>query len=275
VLIICAPKAARHRKTRMDARTRERLPVLPVLIRTVDQRRKNAAELLQAARHARSGETFTAASQTLTRPAVTRQGTGKVWAGDPSTGKRRDLTEEEDLAFWAWATVEVLRLSGVRVEELLELDHHSLVRYRLPTTVFWWQPISAAIAGTPSPSQLSAMIRARSIQSAGACRPPANLRIFLASPSSCGARALKYFGTGLASRQSADPPVPLFNRSKRNVALVTTITDLAAASAQELARAHCQRWEEECSSIWALTDLGNPNHPRSGALFYVDASVSH
>jgi integrase len=127
-------KAARHRKTRMDARTRERLPVLPVLIRTVDQRRKNAAELFQAARHARPGETFTAAGQTLTRPAVTRPGTGKIWAGDPAAGKRRDLTEEEDLAFWAWATVEVLRLSGVRVEELLELTHHSLVRYRLPTT---------------------------------------------------------------------------------------------------------------------------------------------
>jgi hypothetical protein len=35
-------KAARHRKSRMDARTRERLPVLPVLVRAVDERRKNA-----------------------------------------------------------------------------------------------------------------------------------------------------------------------------------------------------------------------------------------
>ena len=67
-------------------------------------------------------------------------------------------------------------------------------------TVFSWQPISATIAGTASPSQLSAIIRARSIQSAGACRAPASLRIFLASLSSCGARALKYFGTNLASR---------------------------------------------------------------------------
>jgi len=41
-------KAARHRKSRMDARTRERLPVLPVLVRTIDQRRKTAAALLQA-----------------------------------------------------------------------------------------------------------------------------------------------------------------------------------------------------------------------------------
>ena len=41
---------------------------------------------------------------------------------------------EEDHAFWAWAIVEVLRATGVRVEELRELSHHSLVQYRLPTT---------------------------------------------------------------------------------------------------------------------------------------------
>ena len=58
----------------------------------------------------------------------------KVWAEDPATGKRRDLSREEDHAFWAWAIVEVLRATGVRVEELLELSHHSLVQYRLPTT---------------------------------------------------------------------------------------------------------------------------------------------
>ena len=37
-------------------------------------------------------------------------------------------------AFWAWAAVEVLRLTGVRVEELTELTHPSLVHYRLPGT---------------------------------------------------------------------------------------------------------------------------------------------
>ena len=73
-------------------------------------------------------------------------------------------------------------------------------------TLFSWQPTLAAIAATSSPSQLSAMIRARSIQSAGACRAPASLRIFLASPSSCGMRALKYFGTDLASSQSLTFP---------------------------------------------------------------------
>ncbi|MGA5418051.1 hypothetical protein [Streptomyces pseudogriseolus] len=45
-----------------------------------------------------------------------------------------DLGREEDHAFWAFAIVEVLRATGSRVEELTELSHRSLVRYRLPTT---------------------------------------------------------------------------------------------------------------------------------------------
>ena len=57
-----------------------------------------------------------------------------VWADDPATGKRRDLAREEDHAFWTWAIIEVLRTTGVRVEELLEFSHHSLVQYRLPST---------------------------------------------------------------------------------------------------------------------------------------------
>jgi len=125
-------KFERHRKTRMDARTRERLPVLPVLVRTVDERRKNAAALLQAARQTPPGRAFAAAGQTLTRP-VTKTA-GKIWAGDPAAGKRRDLGHEDDYAFWAWAAVEVLRLTGCRVEELLEISHHSLIQYRLPVT---------------------------------------------------------------------------------------------------------------------------------------------
>ncbi len=37
-------------------------------------------------------------------------------------------------AFWTWGIVEVLRSTGIRIEELLEISHHSLVQYRLPTT---------------------------------------------------------------------------------------------------------------------------------------------
>jgi hypothetical protein len=126
-------KAARHRKSRMDARTRERLPVLPVLVRAVDERRKTTEALLNAARRTSPGDCFTAAGQTLTR-AITKGPTSKIWVHDPAGGRPRDLAMEEDLAFWAWAAVEVLRSTGVRIEELLEITHHSLVQYRLPST---------------------------------------------------------------------------------------------------------------------------------------------
>ena len=126
-------KFERRRKARMDARTRERLPVLPILVRTVSQRRKAAGTLLEAARQTQPGDTFTADGQTLTR-SVIKNITGKIWADDPASGKRRDLGLEDDHAFWAWAAVEVLRLTGIRMEELLEITHHSLIQYRLPTT---------------------------------------------------------------------------------------------------------------------------------------------
>jgi integrase len=127
-------KQLRRHKARMDQRTRERLPVLPVLVRTVEQRRNVAATLLQAAQRTAPGTTFTFNGETLLRPSTPHAEAGKVWADELSTGRRRDLSHEEHEAFWAWGAIEVLRASGVRVEEMLELSHHSFVQYRLPTT---------------------------------------------------------------------------------------------------------------------------------------------
>jgi integrase len=127
-------KDKQRRKARMDARTRERLPVLPLLVRAVDRHRVEAAALLDAARQTPPGQPFTAAGQTLIRSTTPRSAATKIWAEDPATGKRRDLDREEDQAFWAFAAVEVLRATGIRIEELTELSHHSLIQYRLPTT---------------------------------------------------------------------------------------------------------------------------------------------
>lgn len=126
-------KERSQRKSRMDQRTRERLPVLPVLVANVSRTLAEATERLQTARAATPGKEFTVAGQGLRRPVLTMP-TPRIWAEDPATGQRRDLTREEDNAFWAWATVEVLRATGIRVEELTELSHHSLVQYRLPST---------------------------------------------------------------------------------------------------------------------------------------------
>ncbi|MGO9349554.1 MAG: hypothetical protein ACLP3C_01390 [Mycobacterium sp.] len=69
------------------------------------------------------------------RRAVTPNAIGRhVWAEDIATAKRRNLSYEADDAFWAHATIEVLRLTGIRCEELLELSHHGITEYRLPST---------------------------------------------------------------------------------------------------------------------------------------------
>jgi integrase len=126
-------KVQRHRKSRMDARTRERLPVLPILVRSAAEQHAAARTLLHAARGTRPGDAITARGAALTR-SITKTTAACVWADDAVTGKRRNLTAEEDRAFWAWATVEVLRSTGIRIEELAQLSHHSFVQYRLPGT---------------------------------------------------------------------------------------------------------------------------------------------
>jgi hypothetical protein len=126
-------KQAARRKSRMDQRTRERISVLPALIAAVDRERTASAQRLTLAQATRPGEVFTAAGQTLRR-VVTTRAPANIWAEDPTDGPRRNLTREEHRAFWAWAAVEVLRLTGIRIEELTELTHPSLVQYRLPGT---------------------------------------------------------------------------------------------------------------------------------------------
>lgn len=127
-------KTAAARKSRMDQRTRERLPVLPTLIAAAENRRARAARMLAAAQTADPGEEFTVDGQVLRRAERTPETGSHLCVEDPATGKRRDLKAEERRAFWAWAAIEVLRLTGIRVEELTEISHHSLIQYRLPAT---------------------------------------------------------------------------------------------------------------------------------------------
>ncbi len=123
-----------QRKSRMDQRTRERLPVLPTLTAWVQAQRARTDQRLAAARHATPGALFTAGALTLRRSVMKTATTGRVWAEDPEGGRRRDLSFEEHRGFWTWAMVEVLRHTGIRIEELTELSHHSLIQYRLPAS---------------------------------------------------------------------------------------------------------------------------------------------
>ena len=127
-------KERKHRKARMDQRTRERLPVLPVLADAADRRRRTAADLLAATEHTPPGDLILESEGALRRAVAPKAAGHLVWAEETSTGRRRNLTYEEEEAFWAFAAIEVLRLTGIRNEELLELTHHSITEYKLPTT---------------------------------------------------------------------------------------------------------------------------------------------
>ncbi|MFI0989339.1 tyrosine-type recombinase/integrase [Streptomyces exfoliatus] len=127
-------KADRQLKSRMDQRTRERLPALPTLVRMADRRLKEATARLDALNEAALGSTFTVLGETFTVPRGSRRADGRPTRAWDSQGNRRQFDAEERQAFWAWAAIEILRHTGIRIEELQELGHHSIISYTLPTT---------------------------------------------------------------------------------------------------------------------------------------------
>ncbi|WP_245769612.1 tyrosine-type recombinase/integrase [Streptomyces indicus] len=127
-------KMGQAQKVRMDQRTRERLPLLPALVRTADQQLKDAKARLEAMDRTPLGGTFTTLGETFTLPSDTSRSDGRPALAIDGAGRRRFLLAEEKQAFWGWATVEILRHTGIRIEELLELGHHSIVSYTLPTS---------------------------------------------------------------------------------------------------------------------------------------------
>jgi integrase len=120
-------------------RIRERLPRLPALVDTAARYHRDRAALLTATRAADSDQGFTHDGHhyrrvLLARPGTEDQHSPSARVVELATGQIHDLQAEEDDAFWSWAIVEVLRHTGLRLEELLELTHLALVHYRLNDT---------------------------------------------------------------------------------------------------------------------------------------------
>ena len=145
----------------MQQRTRELAPVLPRLVEAAEQALRAAEATLADAKMAGAGQTI--------------EMDGEAWEVFQSSehahvrirrnGKDRDLSFEEDNAFWTWALVETLRHIGARIEEVLELVHMSIQPYKVPTTgetipmlhfapsmpipsVCWWQAPSSSTCST-------------------------------------------------------------------------------------------------------------------------------
>jgi integrase len=124
----------RRQIAEMNARTRSLSPVLPQLVTSVTRELRLAQQRLDEASRADPAAAFSVGDEHWQKPGPRRQRqfrTSDVTAFDGS-GRQINLTKAEDRAFWTWAIVEVLRHTGIRIEELLELTHLSLRPLRKP-----------------------------------------------------------------------------------------------------------------------------------------------
>ncbi len=129
-------KETRHRQARMQQRTRTLAPVLGRLVTAAQDQLRLAGLILQAARDAAPGQTFIVEETVYRRSGRTgqhRPPTAVFITTADTPGPRVNAERNEDNALWIWAAIEVLRRTGVRIEELLELTHLSLRQYQAPT----------------------------------------------------------------------------------------------------------------------------------------------
>ena len=129
----------RRVKERMDDRTRQRQPLLSTLVEYMEARYEHLRALLEYAAAAGGGDTFILDGRAYQRlwsrvdeRRIRLGGNANVRLLDQTTGKRINATSAEDAAFFEWAIVEVLRHTGIRIEEALELTHLSIRQYQRP-----------------------------------------------------------------------------------------------------------------------------------------------
>lgn len=124
-------------RSEMHQRTRARAVHVGRLADVAERSWQHGGLLLDAARAAGSGEEFTVESATWRRVdgASHAQAHPRIVAVDAEgnpVGERLDMVIEEEDAFWGFAVVEVLRHTGIRIEELLELTQFDLHTYHHP-----------------------------------------------------------------------------------------------------------------------------------------------
>ena len=123
-------KLRRTTTATMQQRTRELAPVLPRLVEAAEQALRAAEEILAAATAAGAGNSIDVAGESWEVFQASDQAPVRI----RRDGKDRDVSFEEDNAFWAWALMETLRHTGARIEEVLELVHMSIQPYKVPAT---------------------------------------------------------------------------------------------------------------------------------------------
>ena len=135
-------KAQRQVRALMQQRTRVLTGLLPAFTCAALARRGWSARLLEAAAAARHQEELSVDGVTYRshspKPKDRRGTRSNVWVTGPAKAcgpsGTLDVTSLERDCFWAWAVSETLRLTGCRIEEVLELTQLSLRHYTPPST---------------------------------------------------------------------------------------------------------------------------------------------
>jgi hypothetical protein len=106
----------------------------------MEARYEHLRALLERAAAAKGGETVTLNGRTYQRlwsrvdeRRIRLGGKANVRVLDQATGKHINATSAEDAAFFEWAIAEVLRHTGIRIEEALELTYLSIRQYQRPS----------------------------------------------------------------------------------------------------------------------------------------------
>jgi integrase len=124
------PRERRAETARVHARIRDLAPMLPMLVRSARKHFDFTTQRLQVARSVEPGGQIDVAGHTYTRVSTLRPSTAVRL--ETAEGAIIDAVFAEHEAFWCWAMIEVLRTTGIRIEELLELTHYSIRPYRDP-----------------------------------------------------------------------------------------------------------------------------------------------
>jgi integrase len=127
---------------RMQQRTRVLTDLLPALTRAATDRRDWSRRLLDKAAKTPHDRAFEVDAVSYRRhdPPLTchRNARARIWASGPPDMINKfgliDVTSLEADCFWAWAVIETLRLTGCRIEEVLELTQLSIRHYTPPNT---------------------------------------------------------------------------------------------------------------------------------------------
>ncbi len=127
-------KSVLQQRARTHARIRLMQPMLTRFVTHVRKHRHAAERLLAAASACPAGGTFELDGVRYIRQRHSVTTERQCGTAVPVMIRQVDLPAErnlncrimEDRAFWAWAVTEILRLTGLRCEELLELTHVSL-----------------------------------------------------------------------------------------------------------------------------------------------------